>query len=435
MHIIEKMGVGLEKLTKYTNNMIAIYVFVVLYKLFFDFIYVSVIAIYWESVFHVKLDLLNYVAGWILVLLLPLLLKRWYKENTNSSIFVMIINLFYFLPLMTFCGLGKVDRFFFLTTVIFAIFLNLFNMFIPYYSLEIRSKYRDIIFKIITAVTVVVVTFIFVFYSKGNILIGFSDVYEIRRAAEAYSMPMWLNYLNSVAEKIIPVLLLYGLFYKKKLLVLITVALQIMAFSFAGSKSILLFYVIVLLGYIFYRKIYISYILPALLCGGIVGIAETYLLGSVLIISLIFRRTMILCGKISYDFYTFFQVNPTNIYREGFMGRLGFSSVYDQSVARVIGENFYNQWNNANNGLIGDSWCNLGIFGILILPFILVLCFRIFDFVSTGIDKRLTIGIVAYFAIAFINTAWSTVLLTHGYLVICLILMLFPKESYEKELI
>lgn len=116
------------------------------------------------------------------------------------------------------------------------------------------------------------------------------------------------------------------------------------------------------------------------------------------------------------------------------MGKFGFNSIYNNTLAQVIGNNFETQTVNCNNGLLADVWANLGIIGLIVMPIIIIICFRILDFVSYKIDLRLMIGLVLYYAMMFANTTWSTVLLTHGFIVMCLMLLIFPHKSKELDI-
>ena len=117
------------------------------------------------------------------------------------------------------------------------------------------------------------------------------------------------------------------------------------------------------------------------------------------------------------------------------MGKLGFDSVYNQQLGRVIGNNFETQVVNCNNGLLADVWANMGWIGLIIMPIILIVCLRFWDCVSFEIEMRVTISLVLYYAMQFANSSWSTVLLSHGFIIMCLILLIFPKAKTGSVLV
>ena len=67
--------------------------------------------------------------------------------------------------------------------------------------------------------------------------------------------------------------------------------------------------------------------------------------------------------------------------------------------------------------------------GIVIMPFVLIVCFRLFDMAVEGIETRYVIGLAAYYAVVFSNSTWSTVLLTHGFLIMCVGFFMFPRNQ------
>lgn len=154
-------------------------------------------------------------------------------------------------------------------------------------------------------------------------------------------------------------------------------------------------------------------------------------LGSIFIVSFLFRRQGMVLAQLSEQYYRFFLENPIDIFRNNIMGKFGFDSIYSNTLARVIGDNYQTQTVNCNNGLLADVWSGLGFIGIIVMPIIIIICFRLLDFVSYEVDLRLMVGLVLYYAIAFANTTWSTVLITHGFIVLCLMLIIFPRKTYK----
>lgn len=132
-------------------------------------------------------------------------------------------------------------------------------------------------------------------------------------------------------------------------------------------------------------------------------------------------------AQLSDEYYRYFRNNPTDIFRGTFLGKLGFESPYNLPISYVIGNNYSTQTVNCNNGLLADVWSNLGIIGIVVMPFILIVCFRLFDMATEGIESRYVVGLAVYYVVMFSNSTWSTVLLTHGFLIMCIGFFMFPR--------
>ena len=69
------------------------------------------------------------------------------------------------------------------------------------------------------------------------------------------------------------------------------------------------------------------------------------------------------------------------------------------------------------------------LLGVVLLPLILVVCFRLLDATCHKLPEKLTAATCVYFAIGFSNGSWSTILLTGGFLIACLLFYFFPKEE------
>ena len=119
------------------------------------------------------------------------------------------------------------------------------------------------------------------------------------------------------------------------------------------------------------------------------------------------------------------------------MRRFGFSSPYSEGIPRIIGR-IYNVTLssigavNANTGLCGDAYANLGWFSIIIFPFAIVLIIKIIEKYLADLDSRLQIMISLTVAYTFMSGALFTALLTNGILVLILMLIIMPRSEVIK---
>lgn len=254
------------------------------------------------------------------------------------------------------------------------------------------------------------------------------EVYDIRAEAAAYKMPTVFGYLQSFSTILIPMLILFSFRQKKYVLVLWETFLLVLNFSFAGHKTVLFMGILVLAGALLWRKQMISLILPSGIALAVLAMIEDIIFNHAYIISFFFRRQGYVLAQLSDEYYRYFRNNPTEIFRGTFLRKLGFGSPYNLSLPYVIGNNYSSQTISCNNGLLADVWSNMGTIGILVMPFILIVCFRFFDMATDGLPSRYVIGLAVYYAVIFSNTAWSTVLLTHGFLIMCMVYFMFPRN-------
>ena len=435
MHLKNINGVYnsfINKLSDKCESKKGICISLIVYKAFLDYIYCEYIADVF-SFFYLDISVMNILNGWIIVILMVGFFSHFYKQNTCSAIMVVILNIIYFIPITTYCGYGGGSSSFLMITIIYWLLLSYLQIKLPVVIYKKNNNRKDLDKFIYLFVFLISAFSIFIWwkYTNFRIHLNILDVYEVREEASNYDLPSVISYTRHIVSSIlVPIILLLSLHRKKYLLLSWSIFLTIINFSFAANKSIILFPIILIGGYIFYRKNTISLIVPLCIVVEIVSIIETYFLNSVgLIINLFFRRQGVLLAKLSEDYYRFFLENPTDLFRNSIMGKFGFTSIYNEPISKVIGNNYETQVVNCNNGLLADVFSGLGFIGLIVMPIILIICLRMLDFVSSGIDIRLTIGLVVYYGIIFANTTWSTILLTHGYLIMCVVLFFFPKHK------
>lgn len=407
---------------------------VLLYKGLLDVIYCIYIAGS-HTFFSLDISIINTVNGWLAVFIMIPFINLYYKQKTCSAIIMIAINMIYFIPITTYCGYGGGSSSFLFFAFIYWVILSILQIKLPIIGYKTRVDYIKISNKIIYVLIILVSLFslyIWWKYSGFRIHLDILNVYGIRSEAADNPLPLILSYTWHIVTILVPILIILMLHNKKYLTLIWLLFIMVINFSYAGNKSIILFPIILIGGYAFYRGNMISLIFPIGIVIEILAVIEEKL-GSIFIISYLFRRQSMVLAQLSEQYYRFFLENPTDIFRNSIMGKFGFDSVYNNTLARVIGENYQNQTVNCNNGLLADVWSGLGVIGIIVMPIIVILCLRLLDFVSYKIDLRMMVGLVLYYAIMFTNTTWSTVLLTHGFIVLCLMLIIFPRKTYKLD--
>ena len=397
------------------------------YKILVDIIYLCYIGR--TSGYGIEISVLNIISSYLCVFLFSYFICIYCKENKASSHLMIILNMIYFIPITTYCSIGVGSSSFLFFAIIFWGFLSFLQVKIPVISLksnkEILSNRSFYILFILLAFFTV---YISVKYTGFRIITNIFDVYEIRAEAAAYDIPRWLSYFQNFSTILIPMLILMAFRQKRYLFVLGSCFLLYLNFSFAGHKSILFMGILLVAGYLFWKNKMIYIIVPGGLIIGFLGVLEERIFQHYYIISFYFRRQGYVLAELSDKYYRYFKNNPTDLFRGTFLGKLGFDSPYLISSSKIIGNNYSTQIINCNNGLLGDAWQHLGVCGIIIIPIILIVCFRLFDMASAGLEMRYLIGLGVYYAISFSNSTWSTVLLTHGFLIACMMFALFSRN-------
>ena len=430
--IENKYGVLTESISAFFARKTIAFLSLVLYKAFFDILYCTRIANH-RTGFYYSLNIVNAVAGWLALLLLASVIHVFYEQDTASATIMTVLTAIYFVPLLVICGFGGGTSSFLIWCILYWILLVVLQIKTPVYLLDIKmpsdTKWMKIVWGIMLLFVSVITFYFWIKYSHFHLQTDLYNVYELRAQASTYNVPTILLYLRQGAVIVTAILIVKALTIRKYYLVIYLLFIIWISFSYAADKSVALFPLLLIGGYIFYRKKMSSIIIPGFTMLQVVAyITDRF--GIQWLTSFIFARQGTTLAQLSFYTYKFFQSHPNDLFRQGIMGKLGFHSIYG-FLPNTIGNNFVEQTINCNNGMLSDVWSSFGAIGVLVMPVILIACFRFLDMATYGLDNRQTIGIVLFFSACFANAQWSTVLLTQGYMITALALLLFSPTKHE----
>ena len=148
--------------------------------------------------------------------------------------------------------------------------------------------------------------------------------------------------------------------------------------------------------------------------------------------SLIARRVFFVPAKLTFDYFEFFSYNP-HVYWSNSILKLFISYPYDYPVGEVIGNHLGKTDLNANNGFVSTGFSHAGYFGIAIYIALVGALLRFLDYITNGfIPLWAALGLTVIPLRSFlISTDVFTTLLTHGLLVVFVILFLLRNQLVE----
>lgn len=414
---------------------------VLLYRVLLDVLYFGLLSkLYQYSAvadYYVALEPLRYLCSYLAVILAAPFLSELICRKEASARLLALISLCYFLPLTCYYGCRGADARFFITALLYWALLLFWQLWLP------RFHFRPLPIKHLRPVTIALTAFFcaVVLYISGRytgfrLFFDISNVYGVRAEAAQYAIPGVLSYLLSMAPIALAILLVYWLGRKKYLVSAGIVVVYLFLFSIKGDKSTFLFLLLLLAGYFLYREWMYRYLPVGLSALAALAVVWYRFTGTENVLgNLFFRRMMFVPVHLSQSYYRFFSAHPLNLSRDGILHWFSFSPVYSTNIPRLIGEYLESPGMNGNNGLLGDLFANFPIpLGLLLLPLILIICFRLLDLCSHGLPGKLIVPICIYFMVGFQDTLWSTVLLSDGYLLACLLLYVFPRKEGAHEL-
>jgi hypothetical protein len=418
---------------KKNKNYIKIFILgIFIYRLLLDVVYVNAITpIFGYSGFTATVNSFNYLISWLVLLLFIPIILSLYKKTSLSSIILILLFLLSYIPFTCMAAFYSYNSSFIFSNILYWLSLFGFYKIIPKIKLVgiKNDKLTQLLLSVIIILFFLVVSYISWRYTGFRISINLLNVYDLREEATTFKLPAILSYIYSASKAVNPVLIVYFMSRKKYYLAGSLIFIQLLSFSINGSKTVFFTTVLAVLLYWFYNdrhKSKIPWILSIIMT---IGITELYITKSFLIINFLVRRVFFIPNLLNFYYYDFFSKYTPDYLRQSFLRHLGFESPYIP-IDNLIGAVYFNKADmGANNGLLSDAISNFGILGVLFMPLLLVIAFKIFDACTEGLDIKIYIisGITLTFI--FISSFFFTILLTHGFIALCLILYLLPRSA------
>lgn len=260
----------------------------------------------------------------------------------------------------------------------------------------------------------------------GRLNFNLRDVYGVRADYVENRLPgfgyfvTWTAYIFNMA--------LFVTFLKKRdkqrltsyIGVIIVLGLQLLIFGMTNYKAFL-FVPFTVLGLIFLAKR--MPIQRAVLIGVPVVIASMLILN---VLGIEFGAALL--GRLFFTpaalhslYFSYFSVHPYALLGDTF-GPI-FGAPYSQSVIQIIAEEYWGRIFSPNVGWIADSYANLGPAGVITYGFMLGILLKIGDgLVGSHVEPGVVEGLMVGPVFALCSSAIGTVLLTHGFLIVLIVL-------------
>lgn len=426
-------------LKKDANYYIKSIFYICLYRITLEWIYTNSIS---EMYAHMGLTSYGgsgilYFSIWILMLLSSILVLRTMKSKNTSDLIVQIFFYVSFIPGCILLYYVPQSIKYMLIWYCYWTCLFMFNCLIPY----IKSSFGKIQQKHLKIINMLIGIFLFlnVIYIWGNfanfrLFVDIFQVYGVRQEASNYSIPTIISYLFSMSKSIVPILVAYYMINKKNFKAMMFTAILFIMYLIDGSKTTLFLPVLVIalyVGYRYFRNIFV-YLGGALTIFNCICILEELLNNTCYLAAFITRRLMFLPALINYGYYDFFVGKEKLFFRES-LSILGEHPYGDIRISKQIGRFLFHTDTSANNGLFADAYANLGVIGIIMMPFILICIFRVVDYCSNKQNYFVRLVIAVSFSLIFISASFFTGLLSYGFVLGCILIILLPEVKKMKK--
>ncbi|CDC06857.1 membrane protein putative [Clostridium sp. CAG:343] len=395
--------------------------------------------------FENKMTIMSCVIGITLLTVAFIFVVKQTTDN-YSKLVVYVLVLVNFIPsIITYIFMPISEKYLLLQVlywIIMILFINYFNKF-HFKANKAKTKNSLISMYVLILIEFIIVGIILFKYTGINL--KFDNVYDLRNNYFNARVPLVLAYLFAAFKVINPLLFIYLFNNKKRVAYMLSAMIQLMAFCADGSKSTL-FSIIIAYGIVkfLYNKKDVDlfksgnikyYILSGLVAINFLGFIEFNFLKSANIYNYFVRRLFFVPALLNQYYFDFFSNHEIDLFRQSFMGKLGFESPYTDQIQKIISSVYFNTPEMlANNGLFSDAFMNLGSMGMFIMPMLICVLLRFLDYCAEGINPFYLLTIMVNVSYIFMSSSFFTVLLTHGFILLCLIMkFVIPRNEKERK--
>lgn len=372
--------------------------------LFFRYSFASILVII-NLVALAKIELTGFIYSILMVvmviLLIPSALLYSSYENINPLIFFSHNLFFYSL-----------------------IFFSKIKIKIPIKKFKNRASFHLLL--IITILGIMPYLRYLPYINLKNLL--FKEIYETRDVFKKVG-DMYLGYTYSWFNKIIlPTLLAFAIFYKKKLVIVFSVVLLVFLFLLGAHKTVLIGIGALLLTYKLKYNQFVNYFAKALIILTSISLFLYVFFDYSYLSIYTIRRGLFIPALLDVAYFDLFENNYLYWSESFFKGII--KNKYDVLHPYLIGDKYFNQPKMAaNNGIVSDGYMNAGMLGVIINIVFISMYFSIIN--SLKISNKF-FGLYLLLLVLIISSSLTTLLLTHGAIILLIVSVFFLKGTEEE---
>lgn len=362
-------------------------------------------------------------------------------EHFNLSVFAChFFNITSFIPLMVYYWTNSQRHIFpFMAFIMMLLVCICANAGERDFYIKVNAKFIRKVLYILFFIYLVGVGYICV--KKGGIdllALSFKDVWKIRLKKPDFGI-VGAYLVHWSAKALGPFFMWYFFYHKKYVLSSLCIIIQVLLYFVFGHRAFLLSIGLMiglyLLAVLFSRiSIWIK-LYSGFAFGSLVGLAYGLGLKNQLFYLVGWMgayRMLLIPAQIKFLYFEYFLNHDKLFFSEGLIGKiLGLHYPYDRAIGYVISEYYFgSSMTNANTGIIGDMFSQMGYIGFLVGGILLGLFFWIMNNCSSNIPFAYKVAIASFVCITLNDNPLQTTLLTNGGVVLIILLLLFNSELH-----
>lgn len=378
--------------------------------------------------FYLDYNFFKYLQSkiWLLFLfLLSIILNK--KSEFISAIYLILILLVYIPGSIIFAYSNGSTYLFYSTMTFLFIVAAISHIYIKIKSIKLNQIIIYYLLLLFTILLIIPIIIDFKFNINTSVL-KLDDIYEVRNVLKDNISVISSYTFWWLAKVVLPVLLIYGLSNKKKLAIIMSIAILVYLFLISGHKSVYFTPVLILFYYLlsdnYNKKMYYTFF--AIIAFLVLINIPDYYLGHSLFKSMFVRRLFFVPALNNEYYFDYFNNNHVHLSNSIFSNFIDYP--FKEAPEYLIGREYYNKPEmSANTGLVANGYMDFGFFGVIIYATI----FSVFLAILNSIKlNHKYFGLIVFYIFIFRGSPFLTTILTHGFwIVLLLAFTLFNEES------
>lgn len=407
---------------------------------------------------RIKFDAIRTLVGTIVIVFMVRFAYQYemnFRQHKKvSSIVVLTLYLFYFIPGQIMNIVYETDLLFFGLYILFWLFLELFLhiskkiRFINKCGLKLRKdQYSKRSVQIYEGfVILILLIIIFISLANSNASLSIMNLFDINsinetRIESREANIHWILWYPILAVSMLNPVWFQRALKNKNIVLLVLILFSTVAMYSVGNNRAFVLNLFVGLAICLFRDKNNSTLKIVFCCLAICLIefmlSETFLANTIYAnpFNNVMKRLFATPNAIARHYVEFFNENPPDWLMQNWsrcFSLFGLSSSYQEPIPTVIGCTFYYKGMNSNNGLIGTAVANYGMLGVVISPLFYTISFRLLDFCSEKIratEELIVLGVIIATTIPN-SFGFMELIVTPSYLLICYVLIfLMPQQT------
>lgn len=264
-------------------------------------------------------------------------------------------------------------------------------------------------------------------------------VYEFRRVAASELPPIFGYVYSNVSSVLVPIALALSIKFRNNYLIVLTIVCAVVLFGMTHHKSVLFAPFVVALLYVFFQRMNSPRILGwVFIAIPIACLLEIFIMRQIIhspdpayLNSLIIRRVLLIPSVLDGLYTDLFSRIPKYYWSTSRIGEWLVENPHGVTAPFLVGEEFFGDTDtSANAGMIGSGYSNAGLIGVAIYAALIGLLISVLNAYGRRIGHAfVTAASLSTLFNVVTSTDLVTALLTHGLLLLLLLLALFPHAT------